>query len=162
MEGLSSRVMEGVMNRLIAIVALLLVAAPAWAQDDSTRKLRSSQGQLVFVIDDNSREWQGRLIRVTSDALEIEGESDVRSFALTGVRRVDSDGDGIRDGIIKGAVFGAILGAFTVGNGVGGEMIIGGAAVYGLVGLCLDAANNSKHTVYRGKVAPRMAFTLRW
>jgi hypothetical protein len=154
--------MEGVMNRPMLVAALLLIAAPVSAQNESTRKLRSSEGQHVFVIDGTSREWQGRLIRVTSDALEIEGEAGVRSFALAGVRRVDSDGDGMRDGILKGVIVGAVIGALSARHGYGAEMVVGSAAAYGLVGLCLDAANNSKHTVYRGKPAPQLALTMRW
>ena len=152
------------MTRMLASFAMMLVAAPAFAQTASTQKLGSAEGQHVFVIDADSREWQGKLIKVSADALEIDGESGLRRFDLQNVRRVDSDGDNLRDGVIKGAVFGALMGMIFSTGEFRAQAMVGASVSYALVGLCMDAMNHSKQTVYRGKPtpAPQVAMKLTW
>lgn len=151
------------MKRLLLVATLVVMPFPASAQT-APNKLDSAEGQLVFVVDSDSREWQGKLIKVSADALEIDGESGVRRFELSNVKRVDSDGDRVLDGLLKGAVFGALMGAVFSSNDYRGQAMVGGAMVYGLIGLGVDALNSSKHTVYRGaaKPAPQIAMKVSW
>ena len=143
---------------VLASLALLLLPTPVRAQPLS--RLASAEGRPVFVIDVDSREWQGRLLKATKDMLIIESEAGTREFQLTNVKRVDADGDRIRDGAIKGALFGLMLGALSSGHG-GGRIIAGGTVLYGLIGAGIDALNQSKHTVYNGP-APQASVTLKW
>ena len=152
------------MTRVLTIFVMLLLATSAFAQTASTQKLGSAEGQHVFVIDADSREWQGKLIKVSADALEIDGESGVRRFDLHNVKRVDSDGDRLHDGVIKGAVFGALMGMIFSTSEFRAQAMVGAGVSYALVGLCMDAMNNSKQTVYRGTPipAPQIAMKLTW
>jgi hypothetical protein len=152
------------MKRLLVVFSLLVVPLPAAAQARSIDGLGSVEGQHVFVIDSDSREWQGKLIKVSADSLEIDGESGVRRFELGRVRRVDSDGDSVHDGLIKGAIFGGLMAAIFSPSNYRGQAMIGGAVAYGLIGLGMDALNSSKHTVYRGAAAPaaQVAMKVSW
>ncbi len=148
------------MKAAIVLTSLVLLLLPASVRAQSSSGLVSAEGRPVFVIDVDSREWQGRLLKATKDTLIIESETGTREFQLTNVKRVDADGDRIRDGAIKGALFGLILGALSSGHG-GARIIVGGTVIYGLVGAGLDAAHQSKHTVYNGP-APQLGVSLRW
>jgi uncharacterized protein YcfJ len=148
--------------RPIAIVPLVLLLLPVASQAQSLSRLAGAEGRPVFVIDADSREWQGKLLKASKDTLTIESEAGIREFPLVKVKRVDADGDRIRDGAIKGAVCGLILGALASGNGTGaGRIVLGSAMIYGLIGAGVDAINQSKHTVYRAP-APQAQLTVRW
>ena len=104
------------MKRLLMIVPLVLLACTnASAQEDRTRELKSAVGRAVFVIDEDRREWQGRLLKVSADALEVESDAGIRTFKVEAIRRVDADGDSVGDGALKGALFGLGIGVLTTG-----------------------------------------------
>jgi hypothetical protein len=149
-----------VMRAITILVVLASVAIPATAVADQSHKLKSAKGELVFLIDEDSREWVGKLLSVSDDALTIEDSNGVREFPLTKVKRIDAEGDGIRDGAIKGAIFGAVVGVFYAVAFDDARPILGGALTYGLIGAGIDAINRSKQTVYRGPA--KLAVTVRW
>lgn len=142
------------------LIIFAFLAIPATAVADQSYKLKSAKGELVFVIDEDSREWQGKLLSVSADALTIEDSNGVREFPLTKVRRIDAEGDSVRDGAIKGAIFGGVLGVFYAAAYKDARPILGGALVYGLIGTGIDALNRSKQTVYRGPA--KLAVTIKW
>jgi hypothetical protein len=147
------------MKSLLIIVPLVFVLWPAAAEAQS--RLRSAEGQQVFVIDADRREWQGKLLEVALDSMTIEGESGVRRFALAEVRRVDSDGDGVRDGFIKGALFGLLPGLVATRATGNAGVAVASMAVYGVLGMGIDALNRCKQTVYRAP-APQLAVKVSW
>jgi hypothetical protein len=147
-------------TRLIAL-ALALVVLPASLASAQSNKLGSAEGKQVFVIDQDHREWQGRLLEATKTSIAIESSDGVRRFVLDEVVRVDADGDGVRDGLVKGAVFGAVVAAIFGARYAGPQVILQGAFAYGLVGVTLDALNHSKQTVYRG-AAPQLSYSVKW
>ena len=140
----------------------LMFAVPARVDPGEARHLIDAKNQLVYVIDQDRREWQGTLLDATKTDLVLDGEFGTRRFALDNVRRVDADNDSVKDGAIKGAVFGAVLG-LIIAQDVGGRAIPEAAALYSLLGMGLDALNRCKQTVYRAPApAPQVAFRVRW
>ena len=135
------------------VIARQTERASAW------NRLRDSRGQHVSIIDADRREWQGRLLEVAADALVIEFESAPRKFSVFEVNRVDADGDSVRDGLAKGAIFGGFIGLLAARDA---RAVLGGASVYGLVGLGLDALNNCRHTIYRPSAASARITLLSW
>jgi hypothetical protein len=139
---------------LITVSMLLTSAAVVSAQP---RALAAAQGRMVFVIDEDRREWQGRLTHVSADALEVESDAGVRTFKLAEVRRVDADGDGIGDGFLKGFAIGSLL---SLGYWLSSEArwaTLGTGLVYGLIGAGIDAGCSGRHPVFHGAGAPRLA-----
>lgn len=134
------------MNRLVVFVPFVLLLLPTRADARQTISLEAVRGQHVFVFDSDRREWQGKLLIVAKDALTLELDSAPRVFPLSDVIRVDAEGDSVRDGTIKGAIFGALLGLLSTNDARG---VVAGAAVYGVIGLGIDALNSNKATVYR-------------
>jgi len=144
------------MTRLLMIVAVALVASTvnASAQENQTRALKSAVGRAVFVIDEDRREWQGRLRTVSADVLEVESDAGVRTFKVESIRRVDADGDGVRDGLLKGALFGVAMGLLAAFQAP--EYLAATTVSYGLLGLAIDAACSTRHPVYHGAAVPRL------
>jgi hypothetical protein len=147
----------------LVFVLVLVVLTCAGRAEAQSGKLKDSQGRLVFVIDEDRREWQGRLLKVSADALEVESDVGVRTFKLADIRRVDADSDSVRDGILKGAAFGLALGALTGGlQGGGARFLVGGTLTYGLIGLIIDASCQSRHTVYHSNASPQVSMKVSW
>jgi F0F1-type ATP synthase assembly protein I len=144
----------------LVIIPLMLIAVPSHVKDGEVRHLNAAQGQQVFVIDSDRREWRGTLIDVATTTFTIDGQDGTKRFVLDDIRRVDADGDRIRDGFIKGILFGAFIGAVT-SQYLGAGAIPRGMLVYGAIGAGLDALNRCKQTVYRAP-APQVSATLRW
>jgi F0F1-type ATP synthase assembly protein I len=148
------------MPGLLVILPLILIAAPSHVKDGDVRHLNAAQGQEVFVIDSDRREWRGKLLDVASASFTIDGQDGAKRFALDDIRRVDADGDRIRDGLIKGVLFGAFIGVVT-SQYIGAEVIPQSMLIYGAIGAGLDALNRCKQTVYRAP-APQLKATVTW
>jgi hypothetical protein len=149
------------MNTRLMVLALLLLVVPARIGAAQSNKLGSAHGKQVFVIDQDHREWQGRLLETTKTSITIEGSDGIRRFMLAEVVRVDADGDRVRDGFIKGAIFGGVMAAIFAAPYTGPRVIAQGALAYALIGGALDAMNHSKQTVYRG-AAPQLSYSVKW
>ncbi len=149
------------MKTRLIVLAIVLLIVPARVNAAEANKLPSAQGKPVFVIDQDLREWQGRLLETTKTSITIEGSDGIRRFMLEDVVRVDADGDRVRDGFIKGAIFGGVMAATFAAPYAGPRVIAQGALVYALVGGALDAMNHSKQTVFRG-AAPQLSYTVKW
>jgi hypothetical protein len=105
------------------------------------------------MIDANRVEWQGRLLKVSAAAIEVESDNGVRVFKLAEVRRVDADGDGVWDGAMKGAVAGALLGLVATASADAGLFPIAtNTLTFGLIGLAIDGGCSSRHPVYHAPV----------
>jgi hypothetical protein len=143
------------MKRSVFVLACMLIGtATATAQE---RSLKSSEGRAVFVIDDNRQEWQGRLVKVSAEALEVESDAGVRTFKLAEIRRVDADGDRVWDGALKASAAGAFLGMLAVAGGGPAWAIATNALSFGVLGLAIDGACSSRHPVYHAPAAPSAA-----
>jgi hypothetical protein len=150
------------MARVTFFVALLVLTTLASAAAQPSRGLLDAEGRMVSLIDQDRREWQGRLMKISADAVEIDGESGPRLFKLDQLHRIDADGDGIGDGFVKGALLGVVIGVLSMqGGGKPGPMILGGAVIYGGLGTLMDAMNDCRHTVYRAP-SKQVAWTVRW
>lgn len=143
--------------RALVVVAMLVVGVPSVASSQET-KLREFRGMHVAVIDNGSREWQGRLLDVGTDTITVEIDAGAKRFGLAEIKRVDAHGDKVWDGALKGAIVGVILGSLVLHSA---RFAAQSALAYGLVGAGMDALNNCTHTVYR---APAMgaAVTVSW
>ena len=129
----------------ILVTAFLVVVIPSLAVAQGTQSLRSARGHQVAVIDVDSREWQGRLLEIATDAIVVEVQSTPQTFGLASVKRVDAHGDRVIDGGIKGALFGAVIGSIVLGP----RGALPAALSYGLLGFGLDALSSCHRTVYR-------------
>jgi hypothetical protein len=143
------------MIRMLIIVGSVLLVSSA-AADAQPRELKGSQGRAVFVIDANRQEWQGRLLKVSAEALEVESDAGIRTFRLAEIRRVDADGDATTDGFLKGAAIGAGFGLLALANMPSGWVILSNALTFGLIGLAVDAGCTSRHPVYHGPAVPHL------
>ena len=138
------------MTRFIIAICSLMVVGTATASAQG-RALESAQGRTVFVIDEDRREWQGRLVRVSPEALDLESDAGIRRFVLADVRRVDADGDGLRDGFLKGFAIGSLL---SIGYLLDSEVkwaTLASGLVYGLIGAGIDAGCSGRHPVFHGE-----------
>jgi hypothetical protein len=142
------------MIRMLIIVGSVLVSSAA--ADAQPRELKGSQGRAVFVIDANRQEWQGRLLKVSAEALEVESDAGIRTFRLAEIRRVDADGDATTAGFLKGAAIGAGFGLLALANIDSGRVILSNALSIGLIGLAVDAGCTSRHPVYHGPAVPHL------
>jgi hypothetical protein len=143
------------MTRMVMLVGVMALGVGANAQAQP-RQLRSAEGRGVFVIDANRQEWQGRLLKVSAEALEIESDAGVRTFKLADIRRVDADGDGVWDGALKGAAVGAALGLLAASAADTGLWPMASNAMsFGLIGLAIDGGCSARHPVYHN--APHVA-----
>lgn len=133
---------------------------PATAVADQAPKLKSAEGDIVFVIDEQRREWVGRLLKVSADSLILEDNDGSHEFALAKIRRVDAENDSIRDGAIKGVIFGGVLGLLYAAAYDDARPLFTSVLVYGAIGAGIDALNRNKHTVYSGPA--RLAVTIKW
>lgn len=140
------------MSRMLIVAGMVLVFGAS--ADAQPRELKGSQGRAVFVIDANRQEWQGRLLHVSAEALEVESDAGIRTFNLAEIRRVDADGDGVWDGAWKGAAIGAALGLIPVAYGATGWAVASNAFWTGLLGLAIDGGCSSRHPVYHGPAMP--------
>lgn len=134
------------MKTIAFLIPLVIVAFPLQAHARQRSPLEAARGQQVALIDDDRREWQGRLLEVSKDAVTIEVESTARQFQLARVKRVDSEGDSVLDGALKGALFGGVMALLFTNEA---RAVVGGATLYGLIGVGADALNRCRHTVYR-------------
>jgi hypothetical protein len=125
---------------------------------------RLVQGDELRIVRRDARETFGILQRVSSSALTIATENGSQEVPLDVVRRVKRRGDRLWDGLVIGAAFGAAISAatfvpcdgyaswepcganFTTSRA--GDALAG-AAVFGLIGLGIDAAHRGWSTVYR-------------
>jgi len=139
---------------LVVIIGVVLATEVNLSAQSKT--LKHSEGRAVFVIDENRQEWQGRLLKVSAEALEVESDAGIRTFKLAEIRRVDADGDGVGDGALKGAAIGAALGLIPTGFGASPLVILSNALWTGLLGLGIDAGCSSRHPVYHGPAVPRL------
>jgi hypothetical protein len=125
---------------------------------------RLVQGDELRIVRRDARETFGILQRVSSSALTIATETGSQDVLLDLVRRVRRRGDRVWDGLVIGAAFGAAISAatfvpcdgyaswepcsaanFTTSRA--GDALAG-AAVFGLIGLGIDAAHRGWSTVY--------------
>ena len=65
------------MGALLVIVPLVLIAAPSHVEDGDPRHLNAAQGQEVFVVDSDRREWRSDAAMVMS-RLELRTKNEER------------------------------------------------------------------------------------
>ena len=128
------------------------------------------QGDELRITRRDARETFGILQSVSSSSMTIATENGSQEVPLDLVRRVKRRGDRLWDGLVIGAAFGAAISAatfvpcdgyaswepcganFTTSRA--GDALAG-AAVFGLIGLGIDAAHRGWSTVYsRPSVLP--------
>jgi hypothetical protein len=122
------------------------------------------QGDELRITRRDARETFGILQSVSSSSMTIATENGSQEVPLDLVRRVKRRGDRLWDGMVIGAAFGAAISAATfvpcdsqASWGPCGENFttsragdaLAGAAVFGLIGLGIDAAHRGWSTVYR-------------
>ena len=95
---------------VLPLVFAVSVAAPARAQEASSRAPRMSGMFTVYVVDRSGAETEGSLVSLTDSALVVRTGATDRSFELGDVVRVYREGDSLKNGAILGAVFGSITG----------------------------------------------------
>ena len=131
---------------------------------------RLVQGDELRIVRRDARETFGILQRVSSSALTVATENGSQDVPLDLVRRVRRRGDRLWDGLVIAAAFGAVTSAATFvpcdGYPTFGPCganfttsragdALAGAAVFGLIGLGIDAAHRGWSTVYnRPSVLP--------
>jgi hypothetical protein len=154
-----------------AVVAMLVVAAGARAQDVATSfdqlRVLVKPADTVTVTDAMGHQIRGRLRSLSSSSLELSVGNLPRLFSESEVRGVSqhrhaSFGTGAKWGFIVGAGLGVLGGASVASEGYSGSeavgWVLGGAAMYhGLgagIGVGVATLIRGPHPVYAGRPTP--------
>src|SRR4051812_29429243 len=150
------------MYRLTCVSVLLLIAAPAAAQQATLDAGLQREGlPTVFVQDDRGAETRGKLLRLDQQSLAILVDGQERTFELSDVRKIQRKGDSLRNGAIIGALFGAVAGVMLGGfsdcpsahyecaAGARVAIALTTTAVYSAFGTAVDAAIQGRTTLYQ-------------
>ena len=128
------------------------------------------QGDELRITRRDARETFGILQSVSSSSLTIATETGSQEVPLDLVRRVKRRGDRLWDGLVIGAAFGAVTSAATFVPCDGYASLgpcganfttsragdaLAGAAVFGLIGLGIDAAHRGWSTVPHSRSGSR-------
>ena len=163
---------------LVACAIALALPAESLAQtsaDDIRAKVK--QGQKVSIIDDEGREYNGKVAELTGDDLRIVSRHNTAAIRYATIIRIDRPHDGLgngaRTGLLVGAAFGLVTLAmedaracdpavwFDCSDPSGaGYAIIGGIAggLGAAIGAGIDALIHRDPTIYR-RNATRIAVT---
>ncbi|MFL6279720.1 MAG: hypothetical protein ACJ731_06395 [Vicinamibacterales bacterium] len=156
------------MNRLTYVLVMLLIAAPAVAQQTTLGAGLQPEGlPTVFVQDDRGIETGGKLLRLDQQLVMVLVDGQERTFELSSVRKIQKKGDRLRNGAIIGAIFGAIMGGMIVSEcpgpdihcAAGARMAIAltSTAAYAAIGTGIDAAIPGRTTLYQRPVSTSAA-----
>jgi hypothetical protein len=158
------------MGRIKWIAVVLLIAAPAAAQQTtSTAGLRTEGLATVFVQDDNGGETKGKLLRLDQQSVMLLVDGQEQTFELSGVRRIQKRGDSLKNGAIAGAVFGAVMGimiggfsdcpsvAYQCTAGARTVIALTSTAIYSAIGAGVDAAIPGRTTLYQRPLTTGLA-----
>ena len=157
------------MNRITCAAVMLLVAAPAAAQETTSAPgLRTEKLSTVFVQDDSGNETKGKLLRLDQQSIKILVDGQERTFELSGVSRIQKRGDSLKNGAIAGAVLGAIVGSMILTADCDGVeyyctagartlIALGTAGIYSAIGAGVDAAIPGRTTLYQRPASMTLA-----
>jgi hypothetical protein len=138
----------------IGLLAATLAPSIAFAQQQAPpAPAVMMPGPTVFVLDSNSKEIKGRLLRLDTSEVAILVDGNERRFDLSQVRRVQKRGDSLKNGAIAGAIVGFLagIGAAQVTSS-DGEAVVGvlvGTAIYAAIGTGIDAMIQGRSTLYQ-------------
>jgi len=157
------------MDRITYVAIMLLIAAPAAAQQTtSAAGLRTEGLPTVFVQDDRG-ETEGKLLRLDPQSVLVLVDGQEQTFELSGVRRIQKRGDSLKNGAIAGAAFGAVMGvmagalsdcpsvAYQCTAGAKAVIALTSTAIYSFIGAGIDAAIPGRTTLYQRPVTTRLA-----
>lgn len=112
-------------------------------------RLLDSVGAEVYVVDVNGSERVGRLVGASDSGLQLRVPAGDLLIDKHEISEVDRRRDSPWDGAIKGAFLAAVVGAIVAPDHP--KVWLSGLAVYGGLGLALDAAVNARQPLYRAR-----------
>jgi len=158
-----------------AILTLLVFSTTAAAQapaDDI--RARVKDGQKVSVTDDQGREFNGRIVRLTGDALTLAKGRERTDVVYADIVKIDRT-DSLKNGALIGLGVGAALGILMVvptgceddytflcggdpgpGNYAAGALIVGGLGA--AIGTGIDALIGGRRNLYQ-RGGPRVSLS---
>jgi hypothetical protein len=147
---------ELIMGLLLLLIALIPTPKPSAEALMDFSRFAKATGQEVVLVDENGIALHGVLASATPDAVTMRFASGERVFGKTAIASADRLRDGNKDGFIKGAIFGTVLGLIAIegyGADVRGRDLLAVSAVYGVLGLSVDALVKHRHPIYRAPAA---------
>ena len=145
-------------------------AAPAQTGAAEIRR-RVKDGERVFIVDDQGRDWKGRIAGLGADGLTLLVGSQRADVPYSRIVRIDRPRDGVWNGALIGLGIGAglgLLGALAAAADDGGwgtpnpadvariaPLVLGGIGAG--IGLGLDAAIRHDTNLYRREGSTRIS-----
>lgn len=156
------------MRRLLALVLVLGLAAPAWAQSPSSAAPPPTAPECRAFDKPplvNVQMRDGRTLRATLTCLGAEAElvtnGKLSHTPVADILKISEPRDAVWDGPVIGAGFGLLMWALC-GSDCDAGYMARATADYALLGLVIDAATSQNKTIYRGARAPALSFRVRF
>lgn len=158
--------MHQVFRAFIVVLALLVPAAVSFAQSPRGGIAGTvTIGQHVSILDDQGGTVDGRVDRISTDAIRVSRRGVIADVPLDRIVRIVRP-DGVRNGMLVGLGVGAVLGTiggFSDRQGRGRRasfvpvsMIGNGLICMGL-GAAIDAIHKGDRTIYQKTGAPTVS-----
>jgi hypothetical protein len=160
-------------KRLI-IIGVLAAFGPVAAQAQSNptsaesrlanfSRIAKAAGESISFITSDGMVREGLLVSASADAITMKFAGGEQVFSKSTIASVERMRDTTGDGALTGAAFGALLGVLFVAGGAPAEHVLRSAAVYGVIGWALDAANTNRQPLYRASSAgPTLRMSIRF
>jgi hypothetical protein len=149
------------MVRLITVASCALVLT-AYSASAQTIQSSVKNGLRVTVVDDQGREIDGRIEKVSDTSLLVRVKKDRQEIPFDSIVRIERP-DGLKNGALTGLFVGiglGLLGGFADDQGSGRQpgfafiSALGNGVICGSLGTAIDAMFNHRRTLYqRGGVS---------
>jgi len=151
------------MRLLLLSLSILLLAAPARAQSIAVECPPAVNVGAVAVETINEGTIRGTLYCLSPDEVGILRDGRLVTTPLSKVTRVVKPADPVWDGAVKGAAVVLTMWGVSCGfcdAGAGNPYIWRAVGGYALLGLTIDALQSHRKTIYSGRPAPSLNWSL--
>lgn len=137
----------------------VLAASPARAQQAPCHAI-SPTDRVVVTTADNAK-IHGTVVCLTDNSLMLLRDGATRETALSQIKRIETRDDPIWDGAIKGAAIPLVMWAIFC-HSCNSEIMLKHVAAYGLIGATWDSLQRNKRTIYTGRPAASVAWSIKF
>ncbi len=146
--------------RGVVVIALLLLAAPAAAQD-AAPPCQPVSPVRVTVTTSAGPTIQGTLLCLTGSDVVLAADGQITTTALSTVRRIDTRADPAWDGAVKGAILPMVMWAIFCHDCDAGPMLRA-AGGYAAIGAIWDSLDSIQTRIYERRPAAAIRWRMRF